>query len=91
MFVVLSGAPHPIAAHLWIDFNLDAQISAENTNYIGYMGPNEAALPLLEKYIVEDPRINPPAELLATLIELKYLPPDDNSKYLDRWTSLRAT
>jgi spermidine/putrescine transport system substrate-binding protein len=90
-FVVLSGAPHPIAAHLWIDFNLDAQISADNTNYIGYMGPNAAALPLLKKYIVEDPRINPPAELLAQLIELKYLEPDDNAKYLDRWTSLRAT
>jgi spermidine/putrescine transport system substrate-binding protein len=90
VFVVLSGATHPIAAHAWIDFNLDAQISAENTNYIGYMGPNEAALPHLEKYIVEDPRINPPAELLATLIELKYLPPEDLQKYNDRWTSLRA-
>lgn len=89
-FVILSGAQHPIAAHLWIDFNLDADISAENTNYIGYMGPNEAALPKLKKYILEDPRINPPAELLAQLTELKYLEPDDNSKYLDRWTALRA-
>jgi spermidine/putrescine transport system substrate-binding protein len=90
-FVVLSGAQHPIAAHLWIDFNLDAEISAENTNYIGYMGPNEAALPHLKKYIVEDPRINPPAELLATLIELQYLQPADLQQYTDRWTSLRAT
>jgi spermidine/putrescine transport system substrate-binding protein len=91
VFVIMAGAQHPIAAHLWINFNLDAQISADNTNYIGYMGPNEAALPLLKNYIVNDPRINPPEELLATLIELKYLPPDDNSKYLDRWTTLRAT
>jgi spermidine/putrescine transport system substrate-binding protein len=91
VFVVLAGAQHPIAAHLWINFNLDAQVSADNTNYIGYMGPNEAALPLLKKYIVEDPRINPPAELLATLIELKYLPPADLQQYTDRWTSLRAT
>jgi spermidine/putrescine transport system substrate-binding protein len=91
VFVVLSGAEHPIAAHLWINFNLDAQISADNTNYIGYMGPNEAALPHLKNYIVNDPRINPPAELLATLIELKYLPPADLQQYTDRWTSLRAT
>ena len=90
VFVVLAGAEHPIAAHLWINFNLDAQISADNTNYIGYMGPNEAALPLLKKYIVEDPRINPPAELLATLIELKYLPTAELQAYTDRWTSLRA-
>ena len=89
-FVVLSGAQHPIAAHLWIDFNLDATISAENTNYIGYMGPNAAALPMLEKFIVEDPRINPPAELLATLIELKYLQPADLQQYTDRYTALRA-
>jgi len=89
-FVVLSGATHPIAAHLWIDFNLDAQISAENTNYIGYMGPNAAALPNIEKYIVDDPRINPPAELLAELIELKFLGTADLSQYTDRWTSLRA-
>jgi spermidine/putrescine transport system substrate-binding protein len=91
VFVVLSGAQHPIAAHLWINFNLDAQISADNTNYIGYMGPNEAALPLLKNYIVNDPRINPPAELLATLIELKYLPPAELQAYTDRWTSLRAS
>ena len=44
------GAPHPIAANLWINFNLDAQISAANTNYIGYMGPNAAA----EQYIDHD-------------------------------------
>jgi len=89
-FVILSGAQHPIAAHLWIDFNLDPEISAENTNYIGYMGPNEAALPLLKKYITEDPRINPPAELLATLIELKFLQPAELQAYNDRWTALRA-
>ena len=77
-------------SHLWIDFNLDAQISADNSNYIGYMGPNEAALPMLKNYIVNDPRINPPAELLATLIELKYLAPADLQQYSDRWTSLRA-
>jgi spermidine/putrescine transport system substrate-binding protein len=89
-FVIFSGAQHPIAAHLWIDFNLDATISAENTNYIGYMGPNAAALPMLKNYIVEDPRINPPAELLATLIELKYLQPADLKQYTDRYTALRA-
>jgi spermidine/putrescine transport system substrate-binding protein len=90
VMIIPAGAPHPIAAHLWIDFNLDAAISAENTNYIGYMGPNEAALPLIETYISEDPRLNPPAEELAKLIELQYLQPADLAKYTDRWTALRA-
>ena len=58
--VVLSGAPHPIAAQLWINFNLDAQISAGNTNYIGYMGPNAAAEQYIDDAIKGDPRLNPP-------------------------------
>ncbi len=90
VMVVLAGAPHPIAAHLWIDFNLDGDISAANTNYIGYMGPNDAALPKLESYIVDDPRLNPPPEELAKLTELSYLQPADQALYTDRWTALKA-
>ena len=90
VMVVLSGAPHPIAAHLWIDFNLDADVSAANTNYIGYMGPNEAALAKIDDYIKTDPRLNPPPEVLAELIELEYLAPADLDQYTNRWTALRA-
>jgi spermidine/putrescine transport system substrate-binding protein len=90
VMVISSGAPHPIAAHLWIDFNLDADISAENTNYIGYMGPNEAALPKIEDYIKGDKRLNPPQSVLDELIELEYLAPADLAQYTDRWNALRA-
>jgi spermidine/putrescine transport system substrate-binding protein len=90
VMVITAGAPHPIAAHLWIDFNLDAQISAENTNYIGYMGPNDAALALIDDYIKNDPRLNPPPEVLNELIELVYLPPADLAQYTDRWNALQA-
>jgi spermidine/putrescine transport system substrate-binding protein len=90
VMVVLAGAPHPIAAHLWINFQLDAQISADNTNWIGYMGPNEAAYPLIDDYIINDPRLNPPAEVLAELVELQYLAPADLAEYTNRWTALRA-
>ena len=57
--VVLSGAPHPVAANLWINFNLDAKVSAANTNFIGYMGPNAAAMQFIDKAILEDPTVNP--------------------------------
>jgi spermidine/putrescine-binding protein len=90
VMVVLAGAAHPIAAHLWIDFNLDGDVSAANTNYIGYMGPNEAAKPKIDDYIIKDPRLNPPAEELAKLIELEYLAPADLSAYTDRWNQLKA-
>ena len=77
VMIITAGAKHPIAAHLWIDFNLDPEISAANTNYIGYMGPNAAALSLIDPLIKEDPRLNPPADIQAKLIELAYLQPAD--------------
>ena len=91
VMIITAGATHPIAAHLWIDFNLDAQISAENTNWIGYMGPNEAAKEFIDDYIINDARLNPPAEVLAELIELQYLQPDNLAEYTSRWTALQAS
>jgi spermidine/putrescine transport system substrate-binding protein len=87
--VVTSGAPHPIAANLWINFNLDAQISAQNTNYIGYMGPNTAAMEFIDKAILEDPNVNPDIALLDKLVELLQLGLDED-KYTERWNALKA-
>jgi spermidine/putrescine transport system substrate-binding protein len=87
--VVLSGAQHPIAANLWIDFNLDAKASAGNSNTIGYMGPNAAALPLIDPSVSEDPRINPSKAVLDKLVELLELGPDLD-KYTQRWNALKA-
>ncbi|MFL5680998.1 MAG: PotD/PotF family extracellular solute-binding protein [Chloroflexota bacterium] len=88
--VVLSGAKHPIAAQLWIDFNLDAQVSAANSNFIGYMGPNAAAQELIDPTIKDDPRINPGKGVQDKLVELLYMAPTDLDKYTQRWNSLRA-
>ena len=57
--VLLAGAKHPVAAHLFINHMLDAQVAAANTNYIGYMGPNEAAKQYIDPAILADPTVNP--------------------------------
>ena len=59
--VITSGAKRPIAAHLWIDYNLDAAVSAANSNYIGYMGPNAAAQALIDPAMLSNPSLNPAA------------------------------
>ena len=87
--VVLSGAPHPVAANLWIDFNLDAQVSAANTNYIGYMGPNAAAMEFISPDILADPTVNPSIAILDKLVELIQLGADLD-KYTQRWNALKA-
>ena len=86
--VVLSGAPHPIAANLWINFNLDAQVSADNSNYIGYMGPNAAAQAIIDPAILADPQRQPGARpSYDKLTELVQLEGADLDKYTKRWTS----
>jgi spermidine/putrescine transport system substrate-binding protein len=87
--VITSGAPHPIAANLWINFNLDAQVSAQNTNYIGYMGPNAAAKEFISPDILSDPTVNPDVALLEKLTELLQLGADED-KYTERWNALKA-
>ncbi len=88
--VVLSGAKHPIAAHLWIDFNLDAKVSAANSNYIGYMGPNAAAQEFIDPTILSNPNLNPDAGVYADLAELVTLEGAELDKYTQRWLELTA-
>jgi spermidine/putrescine transport system substrate-binding protein len=87
--VLLAGAPHPIAAQLFIDFMLDAKVSAANTNKTGYMGPNEAARAYIDPKILADPTLNPDKATISKLQELMDLGPD-LQKYHDRWSKLRA-
>ena len=87
---VFSGAKHPIAAHLFINHLLDAEVSAANTNYIGYMGPNAAAKAFIDPAILADPTVNPDASLVAKLQELLDLGQDVRDEYLSRWQILRG-
>jgi spermidine/putrescine transport system substrate-binding protein len=88
---IYSGAQHPIAAHLFINHMLDAEVSAANTNYIGYMGPNAAAMEFISPDILSDPAVNPAKAILANLEELLDLPNAVDDEYLSRWETLRAS
>lgn len=87
---IFSGAKHPIAAHLFLNHMLDAEVSAANTNYIYYMGPNAAAKEFIDPAILEDPTLNPEQEIVAKLEELLDLGQDVRDEYLRRWQTLRG-
>ena len=87
--VLLAKAPHPIAANLFINHMLDAEVSAANTNFIYYMGPNEAAKAYIDPEILADPTLNPEKALIEKLQEILDLGAD-LQKYQERWTKLRA-
>jgi spermidine/putrescine transport system substrate-binding protein len=87
--VVLQGAPHPVAANLFINHLLDAKVSAANTNTVYYMGPNAAAKEFINPDILADPALNPDQATLEGLQELLD-PGADLEKYASRYQELRA-
>jgi putrescine transport system substrate-binding protein len=67
MLAIPVDAKNTDEAHAFINFMMDAQISANNTNYVWYANGNAASLPMVDQEIKDDPGIFPPAEVLANL------------------------
>jgi putrescine transport system substrate-binding protein len=88
-FLIPINAPHPQAAHRFINFILDPSVIAAITNDLHYGNDNLAARPLISPAILNDPSIYPPPQLRARL----YLPAQHDPAYqrqLTRtWTRIK--
>jgi len=82
-FVIPKTARNIDGAHAFINFMLDAEVSAQNTEYVGYSTPNRAAMELLDEEIVGDERFYPPAEMLERLEVYENLGPEWTNKYAE--------
>ena len=49
-------------AHAFINFMLDAEVAAQNADYVGYSTPNLAALDFMDPEVTEDERFYPDEE-----------------------------
>jgi len=67
MLAIPADAPHPDAAHAFINFIMDAQITADITDYVWYANGNAASMPLVDEEITSDPGIFPTEEAKAGL------------------------
>lgn len=67
LMAIPSDAPHPEAAHKFIDHMLKAESGAGVANYVYYAVANKASEPLLNKDVVGNPGIYPSEEVKATL------------------------
>lgn len=64
-FVIPKDAKQTDLAHAFINFFHDAEVAAENTDFVWYLCPNAAAYPLMSEEIREDPSIFLDAEVKA--------------------------
>ncbi len=66
-FVIPKDAPNRAAAYAFLDFLLDPQIQAREAEVAGYPLTDKRAVALQPKEVVDDPILNPAAELLDPL------------------------
>jgi putrescine transport system substrate-binding protein len=85
-----ADAPHPEAAHAFIEFMLRPDIAARNASYIGSASMNAAATPLVDAALRDDPGVYPPAELRERLQPLRARSQAQSREENRIWARFRA-
>ncbi|WP_066287840.1 ABC transporter substrate-binding protein [Bacillus sp. FJAT-29937] len=65
--VIPKTSKNPEAAHQFINFILDPEVAAQNTEYVGYSTPNKGALEFMDEEVISDERFYPDEEMTAKL------------------------
>ncbi|MGM0897687.1 MAG: ABC transporter substrate-binding protein [Bacillota bacterium] len=61
--IIPATAGNVDGAHEFINFMLDAEVAAQNADYVGYSSPNAAALELMDPEVTGDERFYPTEEM----------------------------
>src|SRR6266404_6646474 len=68
MLAIPADAPHPHNAHLFINYLLEPEVAAKNSNLVKYANVNAASTPMLVDAVKGDPNIYPPPDIQAKLV-----------------------
>jgi len=85
-----TGAPHPEAAHEFINYILQADVHAAIAEFVYYALPNAAARQLMSEAYLSNPAIFPPEAVLDRSEVALYLGEDVNRMMNEGMTRLRA-
>jgi putrescine transport system substrate-binding protein len=90
MLAIPADAKHPENAHAFINYLLEPQVAANNTDYIQYANPVVAATPLVEESIRTDPTIYPSDEVAAKMFTYAINSPETDKLYTRLWTEIKT-
>lgn len=86
-----TGAPNPELAHVFIDYILDPQVSADIANYTAFGSPNATSIEagLIDEELLANPGIYPSEEVSARLWLSEILTPEVEQAFLDSWDEIK--
>jgi spermidine/putrescine transport system substrate-binding protein len=88
-WVIPKDAPHPDAAHAFLNFILTPGVQAKETDYTYYASGESAATPCIDQTISGDPSIYPAQDVVAKLEAAKDL--GNGTKLRDQiWTQFKS-
>jgi putrescine transport system substrate-binding protein len=90
MLAIPKGARNVDNAYLFIDYLMRPEVMAGVQNYVMYASANQAALPLVDKAVLDDPGIYPTEEAKQGLYTLAVLPPEVDRLFNRHWTTLKT-
>ena len=90
MLAIPADAKHPEHAYAFINYLLEPQVAANNTNYIQYANPVASATPLVDEAIRNDPTIYPPDAVKAKLFTYAVNSPETDKLYTRLWTEIKT-
>ena len=88
LMVIPENARNIDAAYIFLNFMLDPEVAAANTNYLQYANPNKASAPYINAELMNDPGLYPPSEVLTRLQVLHPLPENAEEELQRIWKRL---
>lgn len=88
--LIPKDAPHPHAAHRFLNFILQPKVIAEITNQIHYGNDNRAADPFVDPAIRNDPTLYPTPEIERRLYESGEISPATERIRTRTWTRIKT-
>jgi putrescine transport system substrate-binding protein len=67
MLAIPADAKHPNNAHAFINYLMDPQVAANNSNFVNYANANAASNDMLDEKVKSDPGVYPTPEVKAKL------------------------
>ena len=83
-------APNPDAAHVFLNFIMDAQNMAAASNYVYYANGNLASQEFLVEDVIEDPAIYPDQATLDNLFTTRPYPAKVQRVVTRLWTKIKS-